>query len=302
MNLNSIWSVFEETFDLLGGYGFAAMDKSAAELGLEPGWMTWIAAIWLFGSEPITTSSFMRMLPYGLARLNEERLASAMRQGYLAYDGQNSYTPTEAGMMAAQKVWRDAGDSISHLNRLPDAQMRRLFDYLTRLGEASMSAPEPPHHFFIAHKRENYQRFHVSHPLESFVVLFGELAGYRDDSHIAAWQAHEIEGHTWEILTYLWNNASAASADMLFEKIGYRSIPIAIYIQDLQELAERGWVEKRSGEYHLTAIGKRIRDEAEALTIQYFFSPWSCLNEFEQEDLSNLASKLRDGLKRSSGK
>jgi hypothetical protein len=218
MNLNSIWSALEETFDLLGGYGFAAMDKGATEMGLEPGWMTWIAAIWLFGSESITTPSFMRMLPYGLARLNEERFASAMRQGYLACDGQNSYSPTEAGMMAAQKVWRDAGNSLSHLNSLSEAQMRRVFDYPARLGEASMSAPEPPPHFFIAHKRKNYQRFHVLYPLESLVVLFGELAAYRDDSHIAAWQAHEIEGHTWEILTYLWNGASAASADIYLKR------------------------------------------------------------------------------------
>ena len=46
-----------------------------------------------------------------------------------------------------------------------------------------------------------------------------------------------------------------------------------------------------------TADGKGLCDEAEALTDQHFFAPWSCLNESELEELSNLASQLRDKLK-----
>lgn len=298
MNPNSIWSVLEDTFDLLGGYGFAAMDKAATEMELKPGWMTWIAAIWLFDSEPITTANFMRMLPYGLTCLNEERFTSAVRQGYLLSGGENGYTPTEAGMRAAQKVWRDAGDSLAHLNPVPEAQLRKIFDYLVQIGEASMSASEPPPHLFISHKRENYRRFGTVYPLERFVVLFGELAAYRDDSHIAAWQAHNIEGHAWEVLTYLWRGQTAASADMLFEKLSYRSIPREVYVQDLRELESRNWAQEEAGEYRITAEGKRIREEAEALTDRYFFAPWSCSNESDLEDLMNLAIQLRDGLKR----
>ena len=33
------------------------------------------------------------------------------------------------------------------------------------------------------------------------------------------------------------------------------------------------------------------------LTDQYFFAPWSCLNESELEDLSRLAEQLRDGVR-----
>ena len=193
------------------------MAKAATEMELESGWMTWIAAIWLFGSEPITTANFMRMVPYGLTCLNEG-----------------------------------------------------LFVYLARLGEAAMSAPEPPPHYFMSHKRENYQRFQVAHPLERFVVLFGELAAYRDDAHIATWHAHRIQGHTWEVLTYLWRGQTAASVDMLFEKLSYRSIPREVYVQDLRELESTNWAQEEAGEYRITAEGKRIREEAEALTDRYF--------------------------------
>jgi len=41
MRLNPIWSVLEESLDILGDYGYPAWDKAAAELGLPPGWFTW---------------------------------------------------------------------------------------------------------------------------------------------------------------------------------------------------------------------------------------------------------------------
>ena len=40
MNLNTIWSSLEDVYDILGGYGFAAMDKAATEMELKPGWST----------------------------------------------------------------------------------------------------------------------------------------------------------------------------------------------------------------------------------------------------------------------
>lgn len=302
MNLNTVWSILEDTFGLLGGYGFVAMDQAATEMELELGWMTWIAAIWLFGSEPITTANYMRMLPYGLARLNEDRFTSAVQQGYFISDGQNGYIPTEDGLRAARKVWREAGNSLAHLDPMPEAQLGRLFEDLARLGEATLSAPEPPPHYFMSHKRENYQRFGIVYPLERFVVLFGELAAYRDDAHIATWQANDIEGHTWEVLTQLWRGQTAASADTLFEKLGYRGLPREVYVKDLRELESRGWVREEADAYRITDEGRRVRDDAEALTDRYFFAPWSCLSKSELEDLSHLAAQLRDGLKKSKGK
>lgn len=295
MNLNSIWSALEESFELLGAYGFPAMGKVATELSLEPGWMTWIAGIWLFGSEPITTTKFMYMLPYGLASTNEERFASAVKQGYLFSDGKNGFFSTEDGMKVAQRVWREAGNSLAHLQPIPEENLQRLFIYLDRLIEASLSAPEPPPHFFITHKKENYQRFCTMYPLEHFVVLFGELSAYRDDSHIAAWHVHNIEGNLWEVLTYIWRG-EAATLDGLHNELNYRGISRDGYAKILQELMSRGWIKEGSGDYQLTAEGQKIRQEAEELTDRYFFTPWTCLSDTEQEDLLSLATQLRDGL------
>lgn len=300
MNLNSIWSVLEDTFYLLGGYGFAAMDKAATEMELKPDWSTWLFAIWLFGSEPITIANFMRIFPYGLAHHNEERFASAVQYGYLISDGQNGYLPTESGMKAAQRVWREAGDSLARLNPIPEAQLDRLFDHLARLGESAMSAPEPPPHYFMSHKRENYQRFEVLYPLERFVVLFGELAAYRDDMYVATWGAHGVEGHAWEVLDLL-SRGETLTFDDLHNKLSRRGVTEEVHKGDVKELIGRGWAEESSGVYQITSEGKQVRAEVEAETERLFFAPWSCLNESELEELFHLAEQLRDGLRINKG-
>ena len=60
MNLNSIWSALEESFDVLGECGYPAMDKAAEEFALDPDYFTWVTAVWLFGSETFTRSHACR--------------------------------------------------------------------------------------------------------------------------------------------------------------------------------------------------------------------------------------------------
>jgi len=296
MNLNSLWSALEDIYDILGGYGFAAMDKAATEMELKPDWSTWLFAIWVFGSEPITTANFMRIFPYGLARLNDERFASAVQHGYLISDGKNGYTPTEFGMKAAHKVWRAAGDSLASLKPMPKAQIDKAYDYLARLGESAISTPEPPSHYFMSHKRENYKLFPILYPLERFIILFGELSAYRDDMYTATWSAHGVQGHAWEVLDCLSQN-DALTFDDLHDKLSRRGVTREVHAQDVQELARRGWVDEDSGKIQITAAGKQVRAEVEAETERLFFASWSCLNESEVDELSSLTSQLRDGLK-----
>ncbi|MBI3169648.1 MAG: hypothetical protein HYZ22_14295 [Chloroflexi bacterium] len=298
MNLKSIWSTVEDVYDILGGYGFAAMDKAATEMELGPDWSTWLLAIWIFGSEPITTANFMRIFPYGLASLNEERFASAVQHGYLIPDGKNGYLPTEFGRKAAHKVWRAAGDSLALLKPIPEAQMEKAFDYLARLGESAIATPEPPSHYFMSHKRENYQNFEVVNPLESFIILFGELSAYRDDMYTETWNAQRVEGHAWEVLDLL-SNSKAMTFDNLHDKTSRRGVTREVHAEDVKELIERRWVDEDSGKIQITSAGRQVRAEVEAETERLFFAPWACLNESELEELASLVSQLREGLNES---
>ena len=295
MNKKSIWSLLDLGFDILGGYGYPIMDKTAVELSLEDNWFTWVAAIWLFGSESITTAKFMQMFPYGLARLNEERFMSAVQQGYLILDKDNGYSPTENGLKVAEKIWRQAGTSLASLTPMSKEHLQCLLDYLERLVEAALATPQPPSHFYLSHKKKNYQQLGTIYPLENFVVVFGELAAYRDDIHIAAWQAHQIEGHAWDMFDRIYSG-EMFTFDELYEKLKGRGLPKEIYVHDLQELIKRGWVLEETDKYQCTPSGKKVREDVESETERLFFASWSCLNEKELADLLNLATQLHDGL------
>ena len=132
------------------------------------------------------------------------------------------------------------------------------------------------------------------------VQYLNELEGYRTDAHSAAWMAHNVAGHAWDAFSHLWRNG-ASTLDGMYETLQYNEVPKEVYAADLLGLANQGWVREEAGTYRVTEAGKKIRDDAEALTDKYFFAPWSCLSESELEELSSLASQLRDGLKNVKG-
>ena len=133
------------------------------------------------------------------------------------------------------------------------------------------------------------------------VQYLNELEGYRTDAHRAAWMAHNVAGHAWDAFSHLWRN-DASTLDQMYETLQYNEVPKEVYAADLLGLAKQGWVREEAGTYHVTEAGKKIRDDAEALTDRYFFTPWNCLSESELEDLFNLSTQLRDGLKNLEGK
>ena len=118
---------------------------------------------------------------------------------------------------------------------------------------------------------------------------------------MAAWRIHNLEGNRWEVFSEVWGGKNN-TLDKIFDELGFRGITSEEYASILQELIEHGWIHQDGEIYQPTTKGKQIRDEAEALTDNYFFAPWSCLNESELEELASLAGQLRDGLKNLEGK
>jgi hypothetical protein len=198
-------------------------------------------------------------------------------------------------MNVAQKIWRQAGDSLASLTPMPKENLQCLLDHLERLVEAALATSQPPSHFYLSHKKKNYQQFRTIHPLENFIVVFGELAAYRDDMHIAAWRTYQIEGHVWDMFDRIYSRETF-TFDELFEKLKRRGLPKEIYAHDLQELIKRGWVREKASEYQITLAGKKVREDVEGETERLFFAPWSCLDESDLEDLVNLATQLHNGL------
>ena len=300
MNLNSIWSALEESYNRFNGISFEGSLNTITELNLPSDWFIWLVAVMFFGDEPISCGEFMRALPYGWQDALEERFASAARQGYLAGDGAGGYRPTEKGTDAVRRMVQADSDVVSPLRPIPEADAARLLNYLHRIADASLAAPEPISKFIISHKRKHMHPGRDASVNVLTVQYLNELEGYRTDAHSAAWATHNVAGHAWDVFSHLWWNCASA-LDQMYETLQYHEVPQEVYAADLLGLAKQGWVREEAGMYHVTEAGRKIRDEAEALTDKYFFAAWSCLSESELDELAGLAGQLRDGLKSVNG-
>ena len=185
---------------------------------------------------------------------------------------------------------------MAALTPMPKESLRALGILLAQISNAASAMPEPPAHVLIKAKRDLYERTGTFATLEGFVSHCLLLEGHRDDCYFATWSAHGVEGHTWEVLDVLSQN-EALTFDDLHAKLSRRGVTEEVHAGDVRELARRGWVEEGSGVIQITSAGKQVRAEVEAETERLFFTPWSCLNESELEELERLASQLRGGLK-----
>jgi len=295
MNLQSLWSALEKADEPLDEYPVKAMMNVAAELNLPSGWFTWVAAAIMFGKEAITTEKYMRLFPYGLAETNEGRFASAAQQGYLVAE-EGKYRLSENGAGVVQQITQAIDEAGAQLQPISAENLQQFVNYLIRLADTSSIAPEPPTKWSSAYKRKNMNPGKEASLLRLIIYYFDQVAAYRDDVYVATWEAHGVEAHAWEAFDKL-IQSGALTFDDLFAKVERRGVTQEMLSGDVKELIGRGWVEEDSGVYQITSAGKQAREQVEAETERLFFMPWSCLNESELEDLSNLASQLRDGLK-----
>lgn len=231
----------------------------------------------------------------------EDCFTSAVRQGYLASDGQGGYRATDSGMTVATRPFHAANEGIAPLHPIPQVTMERMVNLLARISDAAFGMPEPPSHFILTHKKKLYLRMGMVASLEGFVAHCLELEGHRDDVYITTWQAYKVEGHTWDVLDLL-SRGDALTFDDLHKKLSRRNVTAQVHAKDVKELVKRGWAEERSGVVQITSKGKQVRAEVEAETERLFFLPWSCLSESELDELSNLATQLCDELNKLEGR
>jgi hypothetical protein len=300
MNLNSILSDCKESYDLFNKVLYSVYYKMLEEKTIPQRFAGWGPFATMFPDEPITFEKYQGIFPYDSAKAFHEPLSIAAQDGYLAFDG-DAYRATKKGENATLKGMQTLTDVAASLQPMPPAELQKLVSYLMRLSEATSAMPEPPSHFCQTHYKNYKRTFPSDAPLTRlFVHYYKELDFYRTDAHVAAWQIHNIEGNRWEAFTAIWSG-EADTLDKFFEEYSDRGFTRDEYAQAFRELIERGWVQQDGETYQPTAEGKRIREEAEALTDQYFFAPWSSLSESELEELASLASQLRDGLKNLEG-
>jgi len=81
----------------------------------------------------------------------------------------------------------------------------------------------------------------------------------------------------------------------MVEKMAFRGYEEYDFDIAIQAAVELGWAEPaaRPGTFRLTQEGVGLRAQAERLTAEYFYRPWSVLSPEELAELYALLTKLR---------
>ncbi|MDQ3007329.1 MAG: hypothetical protein M3R47_18335, partial [Chloroflexota bacterium] len=126
-----------------------------------------------------------------------------------------------------------------------------------------------------------------------------DLFAYRDDSHLSASHPHfGRAGIVWSVLGSVWSG-NAVNAVQMTKSMAFRGYDVDDYEVAIQAAVEIEWLEnaETSGAVRPTPKGRELREQAEGLTNEYFFRPWSALKPDELEELHSLLKELRHQLR-----
>lgn len=292
----SLWSTCVDAYHAISKLYVPVMDQTAVahQLTSEEGWLLLPALS--FELEVVSPEILRIRSPYTAA----ERYAAGLKKladlGFLdpVDDDKDAYRLTPKGRGAVLDIVGAAYAVMGKLQPLATEALDALSKQLCKLVRACLDAAEPPGKWSINHSRR-------LDPGEDAAVMvridqyLSDLAAYRDDSHLAAWQIHGIQGHAWEALTVLWRKGSF-SLDALCEQLAHRGFTKEDYHKALADLINREWVNFDDEVYCLTELGEKVREAAEADTDGYFYRPWSCLSDQAIRDLQKQLSRLKTAL------
>ncbi|HEU5103244.1 MAG TPA: hypothetical protein VFU22_29690 [Roseiflexaceae bacterium] len=287
-----LFSLVGEALTAVGAQYEQALRQTNADLGLTgPDWGLLFS---IQGLEPqlATAARMQRFAPYVTPETLETRLAEAAGRGFLAGDREQRYRLTDRGRAAVKQSFGAVHTALADVELLPAAEQRRLNELLRRLVDATLAQPEPADKSLLQASRltDPGERASAAALTDQYLT---DLARFRDDAHLAAWEPLGISGIAWEALTLIWRG-EAYSADTLAKRLESRSQPAQVYIDAIHDLVERGWIAQHGEAYRVTDRGAALRQQAEEATDRYFYTSWSSLSEAETAELRELLAQLRD--------
>ena len=218
-------------------------------------------------------------------------LADAANAGYLDPDGKDGYVVSEKGANAIRVTHEAFYNHINKVNQFFGNKLKELAALLDKLVEACTKAD-------LSNGVLCLNISHNGHPkvepasLAEVDQYLDDMNAFRDDAHISAWMPVGVDGHTWEILSFVWNG-EANTAEKLVERLPYRDYTAEDYTKTLENLQEHGWIEPGEDGYVATNDGKKIRGDAEAVTDANYFAPWKALSDDEVTRLGQLLTGLK---------
>jgi DNA-binding MarR family transcriptional regulator len=292
---SDLWPLARETLLALRAHYGPAIDHAAEKVGIPFGeWYGWLMAARIFEPDPVSAPRLHLRAAYTSPARLQEYLIKGVDLGLLEPVGAGEYRLTERGHAAIRRLIETAYGAMASLRPMDDDAAQRLVALLYHMIQAILAAPEPPGKWCLRTAR-HYDPGPGAPAMVRLDQYLSDLDAYRDDARLAAWHPYQTSGQVWETLTVLWRSGPL-TLEELHGKLERRGYSREAYAEAAAELAARGWLAQDGNAYVLTAEGRALRDEAEATTDRYFYSPWACLNEAETAELRELLTQARDGL------
>ena len=248
------------------------------------------------GLDTFSLENFQKRDPFTNPEQFEKVFVRLNVKGWIEPMLDGSYQVTEKAREAVRHVMQAGDAQLMDFRSMSEADLKRLAILLKQIIAESRVTPEPPEKWAIL------KRFRVADEYDPLIVKIREYLldffSYRDDSHLSASRPHFNQaGIVWMVLGALWNR-DAVTPKQMAEKMTFRGYEVSDYEVAIQAAVEIGWVEvdDRLETFRLSQAGKELREQAEQLTNEYFYAPWSVLMRDETEELYELLTKLRDGL------
>jgi hypothetical protein len=292
-NMSAQWfmDVSNKFFTGMNAHTGPIFDQFVEETGgLEGPDIFFVQVAYGFAPEPITPKHFTKRGPYGNPEGTKKQLDESVERGWLEAAGDAQYTSTPKSKKVAKKLFDLAEKTFASFETLPDAELKRIVELLTKVVDKATELAEPAAQWALTWGKK-FDRGTSTPLMVQVRRRLIDLGGYREGSHIAAWQPYGVDGQTWETLTYLWRDEAGTAAE-LAEKLTYRDYDEASYAAVLDDLVSRGWAAQENGKYVISEQGKKVRQEGEDTTDRYFDAPWAVLDEAETQELQGLLKKL----------
>ena len=198
--------------------------------------------------DPISVDLICKRTPYTNPAEVKKILAATAEAGYLTSDGADGYLITEKGTEAINAVHNSFYEHINAVNQFPEDRSLELAALLEKLVDGVSQADH-------LNEKISFEISHFGHPdvghgtLAQIDQFLDDLNAFRDDAHIAAWTPVGVSGHTWEVVSFVWNGG-ATTVEKLVEVLPFRNYGPEDYTQTLEDLVQRGWIESTGDEFY----------------------------------------------------
>jgi DNA-binding PadR family transcriptional regulator len=241
---------------------------------------------------PITVEVYSKRSPYANPSGINNLLVDMASAGYLDQDDNGGYQLSAKGATAVSSTNDTFYSHINKVNQFPADKRDDLSALLANLVVASTEAELDNGNLCLNISFNGHPKVDPN-SLAAIDQRIDDLQAFRDDAHISAWTPTGVNGHTWEVLSFVWDG-EANTVEKLVERLPFRNYNAEDYTQTLNDLTQRGWIQPSGKGYKITEAGRKVREDAEAATDAHFFGPWGALTDDEFARLGELLKELKE--------